>query len=136
MKKTTEKKQNLILEVINKIKNEVEEAKIPREKMIEELKMMNLKIKPVIGDLFQAVKKQGIFLESLWKISKIDEILSFYLDRLSKREKEILFQYLENFKHRVESINSEISHKPSSEDITVLEVQLFKKSSLNKKSLN
>lgn len=136
MKKTTEKKQNLILEVINKIKNEVEEAKIPREKMIEELKMMNLKIKPVIGDLFQVVKKQGVFLESLWKISKIDEILSFYLDRLSRREKEILFQYLENFKHQVESVNLGFSHKPSSEDITVLEVQLFKKSPVNKKNLN
>lgn len=140
MKKTTiknSKNPSLVLEIINKIKKEIEEVRIPREKMIQELKMMNFKIKPVIGDLFQAAKKQDLFLESLWKIGKIDKIVSFYIDQLSEEEKKILFQYLENFK-QTKTINSlPLSEKNSpNEEITVLEVQLYKKSSINKKNLN
>lgn len=140
MKKTTiknSKNPSLVLEIINKIKKEIEEVRIPREKMIQELKMMNFKIKPVIGDLFQAAQKQDLFLESLWKIGKIDEIVSFYSDRLSEEEKKVLFQYLENFK-QTKTINSlPLSEKNlPHEEITVLEVQLYKKSSINKKNLN
>lgn len=138
MKKTRETKTNLVLEIITRIKNEVDISKIDKQEMIRELKMMNFKIKPIIGDLFQVVQKQEIFLESLWKIGKIEEIVSFYKDKLTNEEKDILFHYLESIKSQDEkNLISQLNQRSleKGEKVSVFEIQVLKKSP-SKKNLN
>lgn len=139
MKKASLQKRNKVLELIRKITLEVENARPSRERMIEDVKMMNFKIRPLMGDIFQLTKKEVGFLESLWKIGKTEEIVVRGINELNNREKEIFLRYLENFqKQRERRISSIIKQLPEegSKNINVLELEVFKEKKKYKRDLN
>lgn len=139
MKKTIFQKQSRVIELIKKITTEIENARPSREQMIEEIKMMKFKIKPIVGDIFEVTKREEVFLESLWKIGKIEEIITGNINKLTEEEKETLFRYLENFQNQMEKkISSSFRQLPPglNENITILELEVFKEGKKNKRSLN
>jgi len=139
MKKVDTQDSNKVLNLIKKITFEVEKVRPSREKMIEEIKMMKFKIRPLAGDIFDLAKEEVGFLESLWKIGKIDRIINEGLNELSESEKETFFQYLGNFHHRIEKKLSSAIKKLSPEEIEnikVVELEVFRERKARRKNLN
>jgi len=139
MKKVDIQDSNKVLDLIKKITFEVEKTRPSREKMIEEIKMMKFKIRSLAGDIFDLTKEETGFLESLWKIGKIDRIINEGLSKLSESEKETFFQYLGNFHHRIEKKLSSAIKKLSPEEIEnikVVELEVFRERKARRKNLN
>jgi len=139
MKMQDLQEKNKVLDLIKKITFEIESAKPSKKQMIEDVKMMNFKIRPLIGDVFDLVKKEVGFLESLWKIGKIEEIVSGGVSKLNNEEKEIFFRYLDDFQNQMErKISSIIKDLPAEEskNMRVLELEIVKERKKQKKSLN
>lgn len=141
MKKTKNHQNNRVLELIEKITQEINNIRPSKEKMLEEIKMMRFKIRPVVGDVFEVAKKEEIFLESLWQIGKIEQIVSGAVEKLTKKEKEMFFQFIENLQSQMEEkIASFVSSSKMSfnekKGITILELEVFKDKNFNKRRLN
>lgn len=139
MKKISGQEKNKVLDLIKKITFEIESARPSRERMIEDIKMMNFKIRPLVGDIFELAKREMGFLESLWKIGKIEEIVFGGVSKLNDEEREIFFHYLNNFQSQIERKISSImkqSLPEGSKNAYVLELEIIKEGKGQKKTLN
>ncbi len=139
MKRVDNQEKNKALELIKKITIEVENARPSKERMIEDIKMMNFKIRPLVGDIFELVKKEVGFIESLWKIGKIETIVAGGINELNKSEKETFLGYLEDFqnqaKRRISFIAKQLPPE-ASKNMNVLELEVFKEKKRYKRNLN
>lgn len=103
MKRQTAKKQNA-QELIKKIALEIESATPTATQMIAELKMMQFKIRPLTGDLFDLTSVHTLpFLTSLWRIGKIEEVVRTAADTLEESELETLFDYVDSLQDKLDN---------------------------------
>ena len=74
--------------------------------IIDDLKLSKYKIRAIQGDLNFLVKTNHDFIESLWRINKVNTIVDKNIDKLEKEDKQILFNYLNRLqtKARAESL--------------------------------
>jgi hypothetical protein len=129
MKKVNIQDRDKVLELIKRITVEVENAKPSKERMIEDVKMMNFKIRPLVGDVFQFIKKEVGFLESLWKIGKIEEIVTGGLPELNNEEKMVFLRYLDGLQRQMEKTPTSIIKQfnpEESKNINILELEIFR----------
>lgn len=141
MNKTKKQENNRALELIKKITWEIKNARPSKEKMLEEIKMMNFKIRPIVGDVFEIAKRKEIFLESLWKIGKIEQIISGIMNKLTEEERDMFLQFMERLQSQMEEKLTSFLSNPSQsfdekKEITILELEIFKEKNINKRRLN
>lgn len=133
MRKTKDKEErNRALELIKKITVEVEKAKPSKKQMREDVKMMGFKIKSVVGNIFELAKIEAIFLEPLWRIGKIEQIVLNNVNQLNKQEKEILFQYLKSLEKRLEKN----FYTEDLKETAVFELEVLKERLIRKRRVN
>jgi hypothetical protein len=117
------------LDLIQKINEDIERHKPSKEAMMEDIKMMNFKVKPVSGDIFSLTKKDIGFIESLWRLGKVEEMVSDKLEHLAENEKDIFFNYLDDLQVRTQQeIAVAISQlsKKEQKKMEFLELEIFK----------
>ncbi len=105
------------------------------EEMIRDLKMMKLKIRPLSGDLFSISEKQSNFLESLWKIGKIEEIVHRAVEKLDDNEMTIFFDYIDNLEKQIHDTYSQAVDAMSVEEqerLRVVKLEIFRESPIKK----
>lgn len=91
------------LKLLKEVLADVNDRKPSQEEMLKEVKMMNFKIRPVDGDIFNMMTKNVGFLESLWRIGRIEKIVIKAKDRLSFEEKELFFDYLDELEMQMQT---------------------------------
>lgn len=64
--------------------------------MVQDIKMMQVKVRSVEGDLFSMQHDQLLFIESLWKVSKIEQIAYEATQILDDNEIEFFYSYLDS----------------------------------------
>lgn len=64
--------------------------------MIDDIKMTNIKIRSVEGDIFSLNHDEDHFIKSLWKITKIEQIAREASEILDDTEAEHFFSYLDS----------------------------------------
>ncbi len=64
--------------------------------MIDDIKMTNVKIRSVEGDIFSLNHDEDHFIKSLWKITKIEQIAREASEILDDTEAEHFFSYLDS----------------------------------------
>lgn len=131
------KKKLTALDLIKKIDSQIEKARPSKEEMLEDIKMMKFKIRPVTGDIFALKDKDIGFLQSLWKLARIEELVAGQVERLSGGEKEIFFSYLEDLQFKTEEkIALAIRRLPVKEkkNIKVLELEVFRERTRGKRN--
>ena len=62
--------------------------------MVRDIQMMGFKIRPLVGDISAIAKMHDEVVRSLWKIGKIDEIISSSIYELEEDDQERLIDYL------------------------------------------
>lgn len=134
----TDKKTATALDVIKRVQNEVENAKPSHKQMLEDVKMMRFKIRPVFGDIAILAKKDIGFLEALWKIGKMEEIINHEIIKLNTVEKEIFFHYWQNKHQLTNKASFNLSNKPidDKQHAAVLEIEVVKTDAVRKNILN
>lgn len=89
------------LQLINEVLSKVRNKKPSIEEMMREVKMMNFKIRPLHGDIFALASGSSSFLESLWRIGKIEEVVTRAMAELDGRERRLFFDYLEELENQI-----------------------------------
>ncbi|HLD27077.1 MAG TPA: hypothetical protein VJB63_03925 [Patescibacteria group bacterium] len=117
------------ISLIQKIKQEIEESNISIHTMIEEVKMMQFTIKPIHGDISLLIKKDHAFIAALWKLGKMDHIISTEASQLNNKEKKIFFNYIE---HQKLSATQRISSHHTAD----FEVEIVKNKTISHTMLN
>ena len=102
-------KKNDILKTIQELHLEIEKNVSP-EKMSNDVRMMNFKIRPLSGDvnLLTSLNNKG-FIEILWKIGKLDEFYIREVKKFNLKEKEILKNFFvslhDKFQQQLNKLN-------------------------------
>lgn len=87
-------KRKTAIELIKRIRKEVEYAVVSRDQMLSDLKMMNIKIRQLSGDASLMDNKNSNIVENLWRMGKIDEIMSSEFYKMDEKEKGLFLKYL------------------------------------------
>lgn len=97
---------------------------------MQEVKMMNFKIRPILGDISLLGKRNDGFLEAIWRIGRIEEVIAKDIHTLNTKERELFFRYLEK-------IHGSIQRIPSfKEEAEIVEFELIKEQKYHRKYLN
>lgn len=118
-----------LFEKVKEFRNTVIENTPSKEVMTYEVRMMNFKIKPVVGEVFDIDFENEEFIEALWRLGKLDEFFQSEIQNLNKSERPIFFQIVNNMKsifqnrlNRIHATVFDIESQPNRE----LEVEIIK----------
>jgi hypothetical protein len=132
------KKNNTdIVEVLKKLEGIF--RNIPTSKtMEEEVRMMHFKIRPLQGDISRVNFNNIKFVETLWKLGKLDDFFQTELEKVSNDQKQILLKTLhpiyEQFQNQLNSVT--LKANPASQDRSpILEMEIMKER-IEKKNTN
>lgn len=126
-----------VIDLIKKVDEEIKNIRPEKEKIVQEIKMMNFKIRTLSGDIFTMRKERASFMEALWKIGKIESIVNKALLKLNSKDKKLFLEYFFNLQRQTqEKIASMIEKKSPDDyqDAKVFEFEVFKDIGANKKN--
>ncbi len=114
-------------DIIKQIHNEVEEQGLSLPAMVRDIQMMGFKIRPLVGDISAIAKMHDEVVRSLWKIGKIDEIISSSIYELEEDDQERLIDYLKKMESEAENrIRDSIQKKKNVSKKKLLKIEVFK----------
>ena len=122
------KKDIDVLNVLAEFQKNILEKKPAADKMYDEVQMMHSKIRPLQGDVSLLNLSDTNLIEALWNLGKLDEFFRTQKDRLTQKQKQIFFQFLENLYEQFQEKLSNVKLKPL-EEIKVdssVEMEIFK----------
>jgi hypothetical protein len=116
------------IDIIRQISTEVEDRKLPLEIMVRDIQMMQFKIRSLIGDISSLETAHYEFVHALWKIGKIDEIISNSLEDLDEDDQQALITYFNDLESRTQtSIRHALRlQEPIEREQNALKIEIFK----------
>jgi len=98
------------------------------KEMIEEVRMMKFKVRPMQGDVLLFNLRDERLIEVLWNLGKLDELFQNKYKKLSSQDKGVFFRIFDGMYQRLQTELSQINlrrDKPSNISPTV-EMEIFK----------
>ena len=132
----SKKKKSRLIDIINSIQENVVYKKPSFSEMKEEVKMMQFKIRPLIGNVFSLNFNNQYFIETLWMLGKMDGYFNLYYSQLSKKDKQIFLNFFlttyKKFQGRLNQVK--LRKNSASLEANFFEMEIFKK--LSKRLIN
>lgn len=97
--------------------------------MVDDVRMMRFKIRPVTGDIGALNFDNTQFIETLWSLGKLDEFFHEHISSLSKDEKQIFFRLFDGLYQEYQNKLSKINIKSEEFEIdrdANFEVEIFR----------
>ena len=135
MVKKSKVAKNSALYFIREVIDEVNLVNPSTDEMIADIKMMNFTLRPLSGDIFSLAERQLGLLESLWKIGKIEEIVTRATDSLSADERIVFFNYIDSLEAQMQNKIAESINKLSPAEqkkFKLVKLEVFRKEKLKK----
>ncbi len=110
------------------------ESKPSIEAMMDEVRMMHFKIRPLQGDVSLLDLREDKLIETLWNLGKLDEFYQKHNNRLSSNQKSIFFNFFDEiygkFQNQLNKLNLRSTVKT---DVpSTIEMEIFKDDSLKR----
>ncbi len=122
-----------VLKLLGKFQNIITH-KPDSQKMLEEVQMMNFKVRPLQGDISILNLKDKQLIEALWSLGKLDEFFKREYQNISAKSRPLAFKIFQDlsqkFQERLNGINID-QEKPLKQP-SVLEMEIIKESSLKR----
>lgn len=101
------------------------------KKMVEEIRMMKFKIRPIEGNLSEVDFNNKKFVEILWKLGKLDSFFQEKILSLKGKEKEFFLNFFESvYSKYQEDLNKiKLSKNKFKKTDNFLAVEIFKETS-------
>lgn len=125
---TIDNMKKTAIDIIRQINLEVENRLLPVEVMIRDIQMMNFKVRSLIGDISHLETVHRDFIESLWKIGRIDEIVNDTMDDLDDDEQDALLEYFGKMETDIQNkIRQSLAiRKSQNKSDKLLKLEIFK----------
>jgi len=96
--------------------------------MVEEVQMMNFKVRPLQGDIAVLNLKNRQLLEVLWSLGKLEEFFHKEVTQVSADQKESFFTMFDNLQDKLERELNTLSLKNEriAKTSTTLEMEIIK----------
>lgn len=125
-------KNNTVFQLIHKFQQNVIDRKPSLSVMLEDMRMMQFKIRPITGDLSLLNFKNNQFIEVLWSLGKLDEFYHVAVSQLSKKDQQVFQTYIQSMHTGLQSQLHTIGLKNSGKNTSqVFEVEIFKERNKN-----
>jgi NCAIR mutase (PurE)-related protein len=98
------------------------------EQMVEEVRMMKFKVRPMQGDILLFNLKDEGLIEILWNLGKLDELFQNKYAQLSKKDKGVFFRIFDSMYQRYQTELSKINlRKDKTANVSpTVEMEIFK----------
>jgi len=124
------KKKLDVLEDIVRFQKSLIKNRPSQEIMYEQVRMMRYKIRPLQGDISALDFKNEKFIEILWNLGKLDEFFNKKKSLLDKKQKEILYGFLENIyaklQHQLNHLDLKLDEVENNEASSIIEMEILR----------
>lgn len=133
MKKRNQQDALQLLEVFQK---SVLQNKPPFEEMINEIRMMKFKIKPLQGDFSRVNFNDHELIEILWSLGKMDEFFQARFSSLKVGERNTFFTYFDSLQKKLQGDLNKLNLREGYSTVkpSILEMEIFKERTKNRKT--
>lgn len=104
------------------------QKKPPHKLMMDEVRMMKFKVRPMQGDILLFNLQDGRLIEILWSLGKLDDLFHNKYQKLSQKDKGVFFRIFDSMYQKLQLELGRINlrrDKVSSVSPTV-EIEIFK----------
>lgn len=117
-----------VVQILKRFQQSVLQYKPSHELMLEEIRMMKFKIKPIQGDISQVNMNDIHFIEIIWSLGKMDEFFQKEVSNIADSQKEVFFQFFnETYATLQQKLNSlRVRAEKKGSPSSVLEMEIFK----------
>lgn len=131
---TKRKNNNDVLNILMDLTKKLE-RKPPLQMMMDEIRMMRFKIKPLAGDISLLQFKNHQLIETLWSLGKLDEMFQKEFKHLTDKDKEVFFRLFDELYQQFQSQLNRLNLKahPTQTSESIVEMEIFKEISANKR---
>lgn len=132
----SKRKKSRLIDIINSIQENVVYKKPPFNEIKEEVKMMQFKIRPLIGNVLSLDFNNQYFIETLWMLGKMDGYFDLYYSQLSKKDKQVFLNFFLATYKKFQGRLNQVRFKRNSANLRTnfFEMEIFKK--LSKQLIN
>lgn len=101
------------------------------EQMVQDVRMMKFKVRPINGDFSYLNFSNPHFVETLWKLGKMDDFIEKNVMKIDKKQERAFFNYFDGlYRHLQDSLNnihlSELTPDRTRNKRNVVEMEIFK----------
>jgi hypothetical protein len=120
-----------MVKLFKSFKNAVLDKNPTYEQMVQDVRMMKFKIRPINGDFSYLNFGNHRFVETLWKLGKMDDFIEKNVMKINKKQERAFFNYFDGlYRHLQDSLNSihlaELTPDPARNKKNVVEMEIFK----------
>lgn len=101
----------------------------PMSSMLEEMKLMNFKIRPIVGNITGVDFKNEELIGTIWSMGKLEEFVMQNSEELSKKDEKIFFNLVRNIRRSLETKLSSVRlSQGKTQDVSspFFEAEIFK----------
>ena len=132
----TTKTKHDVVGMFQRFQKRVLDKKPSTREMAADVRMMQFKVRPVHGDVYELNFENGDFIETLWSLGKLDEFFMQNVAKLNEDEKNVFYSMFDRLYQQYQSKLNHINLKRDQYDEEKMangfEVEIFRER--NKKS--
>ncbi len=117
-----------LLSILADFQKNILNSKLSIDTMMDEVRMMHFKIRPIQGDVSLLNLREDKLIETLWNLGKLDEFYQKHNDRLTSGQKSIFFNFFDEIYHKFQNQLNRLNLRSSGQaDIpSTIEMEIFK----------
>lgn len=120
-------KKNEIVNLIAHFQKDILQNRPSVEEMIQDVRMMKFKVRPVDGDISQINFKNIKFIETLWNLGKLDDFFHKEYKSLSVDDQKIFTNFVDHVYRKYQSeLNSLRLKQNELQHQVAVEIEIFK----------
>lgn len=129
-----------MVKLFRSFKTLVLDRKPTYEQMVQDVRMMKFKVRPIQGDFSYLNFANTTFVETLWKLGKMDDFIEKHIVKIDKKQEKAFFSYFDSlYRHLQDTLNSThlsgINPLKDKEQKNIVEMEIFKERN-KKKNIN
>jgi len=119
-----------MLQLFKSFKTSVLDKKPSHEQMIRDVYMMKFKIRPLQGDVSKLNFSNTLFVETIWRLGKMDDFIEKHLHEIDKKQEHAFFHYFEGMYKELQNTLNSLHFGSQTENLFVkrdlIEMEIYK----------
>lgn len=119
-----------MLRLFKSFKKDVLDNKPAHDQMINEVRMMKFKVKPIQGDVSKLNFSNQAFVETIWQLGKMDDFIEKHISKIDKQQEHAFYHYFEGMYQQLQEKLSNLHFGTGMVDLNakrnLVEMEIYK----------
>lgn len=126
----TSKTKHDVVGMFQTFQKDVLDKKPSTKEMKADVRMMQFKVRPLQGDIYDLNFQNGDFIETLWSLGKLDEFFQHHVTQLNEDERSVFYSMFDRlyqqYQSKLNHINLKRDHYDEEKLAGGFEVEIFR----------